>query len=1216
RFQIASDNTVTENRYDSFGNILQQIRYAKPVVGTWTDESSLKALLQADAQDRSSRSLYDTANRLRYSVDALGYVSERVYDAVGNVVQVTDYAQPVANGWTDEASLRALLKADAGQDRSRFTVYDSANRGRYQIDALGYVTVNHYDNLGRLIGLTRHAKPISRPATLTLDSLAQAIVADAANDRSQYTVFDAMGKPRYEIDAEGYVSETRYDAFGREIERIRYQERISIGLGNLDEASVQGKLQAGWPGNVSIRTGYDQAGRVTQVIDGEGIVTRTEYDAFGRKQRVIVGEGRADASATRYQYDNRDLLLAETRGDGTAAASTVRYEYDAFGNRTAMIDPIGVALLTSDAQWAKAERQQRGKPIEAAQLRPSDQADLLKLYTTQYRYDQNNRRIATIDALGQTSQVSYTAFGEEAKLTDARGFVTWHHYDANGRRRFSIDAERQVSETRYNAFDDVIEQIRYDQRAQGELSRGVQILNGNEPPPADRAWLRANAAFDDRQQTEWDRLGRRLGTLDAEGRYDGALDNQGQHARDAFGQASQSVNRAGGITRYQYDRLGRLTEETQAARAQNSAGQSVDVINRYQYDSLGNRTRSIEAHGLPEQRITDYRYDKVGRQTHQIREAFATFDAGSGQRGTVTPVDVTRYDAAGRVIEQIKQGHWQNDQVTGGARTVCWYDAIGNKLAQVDPMGAMTSWEYNLSGQPIYQLRHDSTVTVGPRDATTAIPQPTVRASDRAERYRYDTLGRRTDTIVDNQLIHDTSDPSKAGETRAQNLETHLVYDASGNVIEERDARGNSTYHWYDSLGRKILSVDREGYLTSWDHHYRETPSDPDNLRRLETRHARKHPGPVAGKTAAEILANRIADPINDRVTVTTLDRQGRVKEVRIRGVEFDRIVDTNTGTSTLTPGSGRGAQADAITRYTYDGLGNVTQISQLASTSNQGEVWETTDLTLDNWGRETRRLAPGYQSGSQFLRPQTDTRYDGLGHIQQLIQRGLNQADRVATYRYIGDRLVELQATDRATERYEHDALGHTSRKTLVDVQDADGNRSQLITEYQNDQLGRVIRQRDVGTGEVRRVQYNSFGEISGKALGDGEWQERIAYNRQGKIWKSNSQGGVTKLYQYDQNGNVTRELSSIGQNLDTVASETDLAQLNDVIYRISRYDKRDQLTETIDPRMDMTETQSQVNSLYKQVWQKELFGDINSTPSSNTPLKANPPSVPTTLL
>ncbi|MBB5020655.1 YD repeat-containing protein, partial [Chitinivorax tropicus] len=32
RFQIASDNTVTENRYDSFGNILQQIRYAKPVV--------------------------------------------------------------------------------------------------------------------------------------------------------------------------------------------------------------------------------------------------------------------------------------------------------------------------------------------------------------------------------------------------------------------------------------------------------------------------------------------------------------------------------------------------------------------------------------------------------------------------------------------------------------------------------------------------------------------------------------------------------------------------------------------------------------------------------------------------------------------------------------------------------------------------------------------------------------------------------------------------------------------------------------------------------------------------------------------------------------------------------------------------------------------------------------------------------------------------------
>uniref|UniRef100_UPI0010F77394 RHS repeat domain-containing protein n=1 Tax=Chitinivorax sp. B TaxID=2502235 RepID=UPI0010F77394 len=166
RFQLTAENVVTEHRYDSFGNVIQQLRYAKPVAGNWTDAASLAALLQADPQDRSTRSLYDAQQRLRFSVDALGQVSERVYDAAGNVIQVTDYAQPVANSWTDETSLKALLKADAAQDRSRFTVYDQANRPRYQLDALGYVTVNQYDSLGRLVGLTRHAKPIARPATL------------------------------------------------------------------------------------------------------------------------------------------------------------------------------------------------------------------------------------------------------------------------------------------------------------------------------------------------------------------------------------------------------------------------------------------------------------------------------------------------------------------------------------------------------------------------------------------------------------------------------------------------------------------------------------------------------------------------------------------------------------------------------------------------------------------------------------------------------------------------------------------------------------------------------------------------------------------------------------------------------------------------------------------------------------------------------------------
>ena len=78
-------------RYDAKGNLLATTRFAaRPTLAQY-DEGAIAAAV-APAAGRSAaidvtRFAYDALNRLRFTVDALGSVSERVYDALGNVIE-------------------------------------------------------------------------------------------------------------------------------------------------------------------------------------------------------------------------------------------------------------------------------------------------------------------------------------------------------------------------------------------------------------------------------------------------------------------------------------------------------------------------------------------------------------------------------------------------------------------------------------------------------------------------------------------------------------------------------------------------------------------------------------------------------------------------------------------------------------------------------------------------------------------------------------------------------------------------------------------------------------------------------------------------------------------------------------------------------------------------------------------------------------------------
>src|SRR5205823_2425224 len=107
----------------------------------------------------------------RFTVDALGDVSENVYDAAGNQVTSTRYATRPTPGVADytESGINAAVDRTNANNQVTQSAYDKAGRLRFKVrvltsDATGqaswqHVTEQRYDALGQLVQVTAYFKP-------------------------------------------------------------------------------------------------------------------------------------------------------------------------------------------------------------------------------------------------------------------------------------------------------------------------------------------------------------------------------------------------------------------------------------------------------------------------------------------------------------------------------------------------------------------------------------------------------------------------------------------------------------------------------------------------------------------------------------------------------------------------------------------------------------------------------------------------------------------------------------------------------------------------------------------------------------------------------------------------------------------------------------------------------------------------------------------------
>ncbi|WP_168356190.1 deaminase domain-containing protein [Lysobacter enzymogenes] len=1168
RYVLDSLNYVVESVYDNGGNVVRTVAYATALanLGSTPAAADVAAALAAQsaaehAADRSQRIVYDAAGRAAFAIDAGGYVTRNRYDANGNLLASARFATaypPAAAA--DLASLEAWSAAQpADRVAENRWVFDAAGRATWQIDAGGRVTRNVYDAVGQLRVSTRFLLPAAGqylPSAYTVAGMEAWFASYGGPGRSNNPTtmwfYDGAGRAVFSYDAEGYFTETAYDAIGNRTASTRHERKWGEYANDraitVDDtpASLRALLTAAVYGKQTTQFRYDKAGRLSDTIDALGGVRHYQRDALGQ----VVGEfeawGTAAQVETRRSYDAAGRLIQEIQGADTQAAATRRYVYDAFGQVVAIIDPRGVELAETDSPWALAMRKalggeylnETGTVLRAADLGQAKQDALRAMYTSRTVYDRQGRVIESIEPRGPRSPGdqsdpngarvtrAYNAFGDAVEITDALGNKGYFYFDALGRVTHQVDPEGYLTRTEYGFLGQALRVLRFDNRV------GVQ---SGATAPADPAGGVSATVM------EYDLLGQLVKTTDAA---------QGVEIfrYDAFGNRSQYVNKLGGTTYYSHDKLGRtIAEALPIVAPSRFGGAPVPVTNYYSYDAHGNLIRQQDSGDGADARVTVYAYDSLNRRTSSAQRVATA-------QGEADATETVVYDARGNVVEKI---------AANGARTAFYYDAADRLIGQVGANGLLTLNEYDKVGNLIRTRAFLTPVALPAGAVVPAIPTDPATGQASAAReqvFEYDANGRRTRALTLGAIFGDTNQQTRSYQLNIGQIEELWRYDLGGRLVRHTDGNGGITRTWYDALGNKRLEIDADDYGVAW-------VRDAEGNVLKETRYATRNP--QAPADGADLQAYLDAWPAataasgQHRVTEYTYDRMGRRLSEARQGVEYG-TVDSGNGRLTQATGS-------ALTQYAYDAAGNL-----LRRTDANGSLfsWE-----YDKAGRNTAVILPGFVDyEGRSVSSRTEYTYNGLNQVLKEVRRGGGvEADQTSTYVYgSGGRLLSKTGAMGYTTQFGYDLAGNMLTMSYRRTDSGGGQRIETVQvayDQDNRETSRVTVASDGSRSVERRTRYNLFGDVTGRGTGASGWQEVADYDRAGRMYRSNMEGGVMRLYAYDRNGNATVKIESQTADLSGVDLETvrnmSLEDKASLFSTLTLYDKRNNAVQVIQAAM-----------------------------------------------
>lgn len=1149
----------TTMAYDREGRLVETVRDADGLALRTTYAWDARGLQLSVTEGAGTTD----AQTVAYAYDGLGRRTSET-TAPGTLNLTTTYAY--------DADDNLVSRTDADNRITRYS-YDEAGRQIFSVDGAGGVTESTYDVAGRLVASRAYAQAIDTvglPAYASTAAIRARVTANDARDIQQFRLYDDDGRVRFSIDGAGAVESRKYDAAGRMVESVRYATAIAL------DAGLRSQLSAGTAQESVLQTlvtedagrdlanwfVYDDVGRLSYTVDGQGAVTSTEYDGAGRITATATYAGFEDLDAEYYVWD------PETEQGGYKTAREILSKGlsagDFLGESYYSID--WSALRATGYAYDGAGRLEY--TVTTTTIRSDEYGygaypDYARGAVHAYKYDAAGRVIAEIDygnaidlyrnseSFASTESFSeWTSSWIEQELVDTLGEgggdiddipqrITRFAYDTAGRQRFAIDAAGAVTEQRFNAVGEVVES-----RSYGTLMPSA---------PADETALAAllqNSADYRSTLYSYDDAGRLRVKTDALGKSE-------TYVYDGAGLLLSYTNRDNHEWTYEYDAAGRRTAETSppVAVATVDAAGNVSVatrfvVSRISYDGQGNVLSRTEDADTANARTTHYDYDNRG---HQIRITFpdaGQLDAnGALVASGVTPTIEVTYDTLGQAVVQ---------KDVRGNYSYKTYDTRGLLAFEVDESGYVTSYRYNGHGDQVILMRYATPIQVTAGQAISAqqIAGMIVvdSAQDRVIQTIYDTSGRK-EQVNQGAWIDWGGGTGQVGSGGV----TKFAYNAYGELVRESTlleadyynqaygelgyGRWASTFHYYDDVGRKAYTLAPEGYVTGWTYTAQgEVSEQIEYARAVDKDHysildsLENLPDPGTASTGYDRVTRWQHDALGRKVSETVVrhyqdsDGNGGVRDV-VTAIGYD-----NEGHALTVNVDGQ------TTTTTYDALGRSIAVKESERSVLRGDAASllaaSASLSLSDAGL--------YAQTS----PYSTMAYDAFGNVVQL-QRFANglRAGETAPMASAGDSVHVTRYDWQGRNVWEKDAAGTVFRKTYDAADNVlevsyrldgnDGRWAQVRSVNTYDASGRqvtraVIRDQYTGASQTgsqtdtsERVIYNGFGEIIAKdsrldpQLTASQLDAQFVYDQAGHLIRSNAQGGVWRNYGYDLAGN-----------------------------------------------------------------------------------------------
>jgi RHS repeat-associated protein len=529
---------------------------------------------------------------------------------------------------------------------------------------------------------------------------------------------------------------------------------------------------------------YNAAGRISEVTDSDGRQTFYTYDASN--ERLISAQD-YDGRVTKYAYstgqgaDREHAIteisypgdihryfaydaqgrLSETYRDG--GVEQVRFCYDSTGTVTAT-DALGNPSRFCFDDWGRLIKTQNALG-NAVYLAFDELGNLTRITdpfgrSFSYNYDSKGNLIRTVDSLGNVTRFAYTFnFNRLAQLTDTKGNITKYQYDSYGNLKSITYADTN--------------QERWDYDDKGNATTWTNCRGRPIKYEYDSDGHITTKVYADNSRIDYIYDPNRCNLLSVEEKDSNSL----TIARTTF---TYDANDYLTLIDYPGGRYLTFTYD-QAGRRKSSTDQLGHTL-IYYYDSVG-RLERIESKAdanSPVSEIVHYYYDAAGRLQHKV--------LGNGM------YTMYEYDAAGQLLHLVNYLS-DNSVISHFDYT---YDSRG-KRTSMDMLDGKWTYEYDDIGQ----LTHAVFVPA---------PGSSIPAQDLT--YVYDALGNRIRTIENGVTANYTTNNMNQ---YIQVGNTTYVFDADGNLIEERSPAGTTSYIYSDENRLIAVSKDTDTWQYTYD---------------------------------------------------------------------------------------------------------------------------------------------------------------------------------------------------------------------------------------------------------------------------------------------------------------------------------------------------------------------------------------------------------------